>query len=653
MESGRLLAERYELISHIARGGMADVWEARDTLLNRRVAVKLLHQQLSDDRAFVERFRREARAAANLSHPNIVSIYDWGEEGSTYFIVMELIDGRSLRDIIKREGALLPRRAAEIAAEIAAALSVAHREGIIHRDTKPANVLLAADGTVKVTDFGIARAWNDSEELTRTGAVIGTATYFSPEQARGDQADERSDIYSLGVVLYEMLTGLPPFTGDSPVSIAYQHVQEPAMLPSADNPDIPHDLERIVMRAMDKTPELRYQSALDVREDLLRTLRGAEPIGAAPPLADRPTQVLQEMPAPAPTVPPDETYRQIAPEQSSQMPFYATVGILVVSLVVLLVILFQSFGGDSTQVIEDVQVPNVVGLEELAAVNRLEQANLRANVIPTASAEVEIGLVVGTRPEAGTLVAENEFIDVIVSTGPQDVQVPNVVGVSLEVAEDRLTRLNLEIGEITEQVSEDVEEGFVIAQDPADGELVPPESTIDLIVSTGPEPLVLEDYRGRSQREVQTLLEDAGVTVEIVMEFDDSVAAGFVTRTRPGPGTEVVAGESVTVFVSEGPEPVALPSLIGRDEAQARALVESLGLVLQVSAGTVDAGPDLAGLIAEQFPDAGTNMLPGEIVVVTLGAEVVTTTTTTTTLPPTTTVPPTTTPSPTTTVPAT
>ena len=290
MEPSRTLADRYELLGHIARGGMADVFEARDTLLGRRVAVKVLHSQFSSDEAFVKRFRREAQAAANLSHPNIVGIYDWGQEGSTYFIVMELIEGRSLRDVLREDGPLLPRRAIEISAEVAAALSVAHRSGLVHRDIKPGNMLLTADGTVKVTDFGIARAWDDSSELTKTGAVIGTATYFSPEQAQGTPADERSDIYALGVVMYEMLAGRPPFSGESPVAVAYQHVSSLAVQPSLDNPDVPNELDAIVMRALEKDPDARYQTADDLRHALLLFLRGETP--ATVPAAEAPTRLI-------------------------------------------------------------------------------------------------------------------------------------------------------------------------------------------------------------------------------------------------------------------------------------------------------------------------------------------------------------------------
>src|SRR3954471_7980443 len=253
-DEAKVYGGRYELHRKIARGGMADVYLARDSLLDRPVALKVLFPEFATDRSFVERFRREAQAAANLSHPNIVSVYDWGEEGGTYFIVMEYVEGRSLAQILRDEGPLLPDRAADIATDIAAALGFAHRNGVIHRDVKPGNVLISPLGQVKVTDFGIARAVTTQDNLTQTGTVMGTATYFSPEQARGESVDPRSDVYSLGVVLYELLTGEPPFTGDNPVSVAYKHVQEQPDRVTTRNPQVPVALEAVTMKALAKNP---------------------------------------------------------------------------------------------------------------------------------------------------------------------------------------------------------------------------------------------------------------------------------------------------------------------------------------------------------------------------------------------------------------
>ncbi|MGH9277365.1 MAG: protein kinase domain-containing protein, partial [Acidimicrobiales bacterium] len=274
----RVFTERYQIVRHLARGGMAEVYLAHDLLLDRPVALKVLFPEYASDRSFVERFRREARAAANLNHPNIVSIYDWGEEGGTYFIVMEYVDGRTLRDIIRAEGPLHPIRAAEIGADIAAALAFAHANNVIHRDMKPGNVLIS--GLVKVTDFGIARAGNAAESLTQTGAVMGTATYFSPEQAQGHEIDVRSDVYSLGVVIYEMVTARPPFTGDNPVAIAYQHVRQEPVAPSRINPDVTPAFQAIIGKAMAKRRENRYSSADALRVDLLRFAQG-QPVTAA------------------------------------------------------------------------------------------------------------------------------------------------------------------------------------------------------------------------------------------------------------------------------------------------------------------------------------------------------------------------------------
>src|SRR5689334_10654026 len=267
--AGRVFSNRYEIQRELAQGGMAEVYLGHDRLLDRPVALKALFPEYAREPSFVERFRREAQAAANLNHPNIVAIYDWGQETGTYFIVMEYVEGRSLRDVIRTDGPIDPAQAAEITAEIASALAFAHRGGVVHRDVKPGNVLITQTGNVKVTDFGIARA-GTSDGLTQTGSVMGTATYFSPEQAQGLPVDGRSDVYSLGVVLYEMITGVAPFTGDSPVAVAYKHVREDPVAPSQRNPDVPPDLERIILTALAKDPNNRYQTAEEMRADLLR-----------------------------------------------------------------------------------------------------------------------------------------------------------------------------------------------------------------------------------------------------------------------------------------------------------------------------------------------------------------------------------------------
>ena len=595
---------------------MADVWVAEDRVLGRQVAVKILHTQFAESEAFVERFRRESQAAANLTHANIVAVHDWGQDGDTYFMVMELVQGRNLRDVIRSEGALLPRRVAEIGAEVGVALSVAHNQGLVHRDIKPANVLLTPDGAVKVADFGIARAWDDTEQLTKTGAVIGTATYFSPEQAQGQTADSRSDIYSLGVVMYELLTGAPPFSGESPVAVAYQHVQKEPEPPSQLNPNVPPGLEAIVLKAMAKDPEDRYQTAAELVEDLDRLLAGQVPLAA--PQNEAPTRVMTSAGAAVPPTAPPGADPYDAPEPRYQEQVYTepgsvdrttlTIGIIAAAALLLLgiILLVRLVGSD---VASALTVPELRGQTVESATQELSSMGLTVDQEEVADPEIEPGLVAGTDPPSGTQVSDGDTVTLLVSQGPGEVEVPRVIDLTLEQARSEIESAALEVGEITYEASPVVAADTVMNQSPQPGELVAGGSDVDLVVSAGSDALTIPDVVGKTERDALFTLEEAGFqTSQITIERQPSadVLEGFVIETDPVAGQTLPSGGILTVVISEGAVPSVVPSVIGREPVDAEEFLEELGFVV-VFGDPVELEFDdpLDGVIAEQDPEAG------------------------------------------------
>ncbi|HYN35622.1 MAG TPA: Stk1 family PASTA domain-containing Ser/Thr kinase [Actinomycetota bacterium] len=562
-EENKKFGGRYVVIALAGRGGMADVYRARDELLGREVAVKVLNERLSDDRTFVERFRREAQAAANLNHPNIVSLYDFGADNSSYYIVMEYIDGKTLGDIIKEEGPLMPERAAEIGVDVARALERAHAASLVHRDIGKGNVMINSHGQTKVTDFGIARALSGDNEntMTQTGMVIGTAAYLSPEQAQGAPVDQRSDIYSLGCVLYEMLVGRPPFTGDTPLSVAYRHVRENPNPPSTVNPDLPKALDAIVMKALAKNPANRYQNATEMREDLERYLAGQK-VHATPLMAPETavgTQVMRE------------TQVQPPPPEKSRAGWWILGAFLLLGLIALGYFLLA---GAPT-----VEVPDVVGETQREAIATLEQAGLEPEVDKQPSEGPE-GRVFEQNPAAGDEVEEGDTVTLLVSSGPQKVGVPDLTGLEKKDAEKELKDLNLKLGEETPQFSDEVPEGEIIDQDPQPGEKVEPESSVNIVVSAGVEPVLVPSVVESSEDAAVAEIEAAGLVPEVITEPNEDFDEGIVFDQDPDGGAEVAPNSTVQILVSEGPEPFELPDVTGEDADDAQAELEDLGLVV-------------------------------------------------------------------------
>jgi len=612
----QVFSDRYELVRLIARGGMAEVYLARDQRLDRPVAVKVLSAEFARDPSFVARFRREAQGAANLNHPNIVSIFDWGQEEGTYFIVMEYVEGQSLRDLLREGGPLAAGDAADIGADIAAGLAYAHKHGVVHRDVKPANVLLTGDRQVKVADLGIALA-DTGEALTQTGSVMGTATYFSPEQAQGKTVDGRSDVYSLGVVLYEMVTGAPPFTGDNPVSVAYQHVREDPVAPSERANGVPTDFERIVLTALAKEPELRYQTADDLRSDLLRFERGLSPEGAAvtamiagvgtaattianPAIDDTGTAVAAAVP------PPEKKKRR-------RGAVVAAVAAAIVLLGIVLAVLLT--GRDDGSAAAQVSVPDVVGLQFEAARAALEEEGFEVERDDVES-ESPVGEVVGQDPGEGTLHDEGSTVTLRVSRGVGEVEIPDVSNLTFSDAVLALREEGLVPGNRIEQESDEVDPDRVLGTDPPIGTRVERNSTVDIIVAVEPS-VVVPEVVGLTEGEAANLLGQDGFSTASQTEASETVEAGRVIRTDPPQGARIPPGSTVTIFVSSGPQQVAVPNVVNSSQEQATATLQAAGFV--VNAVAAPSSENREGDVVAQSPGANTAAPHGSTVTISVG----------------------------------
>ncbi|APA94736.1 Non-specific serine/threonine protein kinase [Nocardia seriolae] len=627
MTTPKNLSSRYELGEIIGFGGMSEVHKARDLRLGRDVAIKVLRADLARDPTFYLRFKREAQNAAALNHPAIVAVYDTGEAeidgGPLPYIVMEYVDGDTLRDIVRGKGPLPPRRAMEVIADVCAALDFSHRNGIVHRDMKPANIMINRAGAVKVMDFGIARAIADSSNpMTQTAAVIGTAQYLSPEQARGEQVDARSDVYSVGCVLYEILTGEPPFTGDSPVAVAYQHVREDPRLPSQVHPGVPRELDSVVLKAMSKNPANRYQTAAEMRADLIRVLGGQKPTAPMVMTDEDRTGFLDD------ELPPPRSYRTVERRDDTTEqeiveanPRRRTALIAVLAAVAVAAVaglLFMLVGPGARP--DQVAVPDVANQNYQLAQRDLEKAGFVVAIQQKNDPKVAQGNVIATQPLGGSRVDKGSTVTLQVSAGPQQVTVPKLAGLTQAQAEQSLNSQGLRLNpEIKKEASSTDDKDKVVAQTPDGGQKIDSDGQVTITLGSGPDKVRVPDVVGQTVDVAQSTLADTAGFKVTVQEVPNNQPKGTVIATNPAAGTQADQGSNITVQVSTGDQ-LTMPDLRGLTPAQAVDMLRQKGWNGQVSQNTMstlNAGE--VGRILAQQPTAGSALGKSQTVTITTG----------------------------------
>ncbi len=601
---GQILDGRYRIEDRIARGGMATVYAATDLRLDRYVAIKVMHASLAEDSAFVSRFVREAKAAARLTDPHVVAVYDQGEDRGLIYLVMEYVPGRTVRDVLREYGRLSPEQALTILDPVLQALEAAHTAGFVHRDVKPENVLLTDDGRVKVADFGLARAITAGTATAATqGLLIGTVAYLSPEQVQRGIADARSDVYGAGILLYEMITGAVPFAGETPLAVAYQHVNAVVPVPSTVRPGIPAEVDALVARATERDPDRRYRDAATFLADLRRiraSLPAPRPFGVGQanastlvvPLGGLPTGPIIQNSLDAP---PKLTK---APRKKRK----GLITLIVFALIAALVAGAAWFLG----VGKKVTVPSMAGLTPTAAAAQLKPLNLTLAIAGQQFSEtVSTGHIISTNPTGGVDVRDGSTINAIVSKGLERYAVPQVAGMSVADATAAITGSSLTVGAQTSTYDEKIPKGKVVGTDPQPNQKLKRDQQVSLIISKGPAPVPVPNLVGRSLSSAENSLTKLGLTYSVSREYSNDVPTGHVISTDPSAGTNLHEGGSVALVVSKGPPLITVPDLYKTAEADARATLTGLGFKVTV---TYPLGIAPFGRVVRQSQPVGTQL---------------------------------------------